>query len=135
MQAEFDKIMPKLNVGTHMSQSLLYGQREVKSDLQCLHAKVDWLKNNLCFQAPVDSSNPSDSPDLVPTPFVYTPHANSSENSLSGLYDPLKTRKGMDRKRVPANPLLNRPFSSSNITSRDFWYEFKYIWGKWFSFS
>jgi hypothetical protein len=40
--------------------------------------------------------------------------------------DRSKTSKGKDQQHAPSLTVLNRPFSSSNITAFDFWCEYKY---------
>jgi hypothetical protein len=125
------KLMPKLNVANRLSQSILSGQRiqneEVILHLNSLHTKLDWLIHNHSpsetemritdEESPIIASPPSPKPQLNPT---------SSSSMCHSTYDRQKTTNGQDRKRAPALPVLHRPFSCSNISARNFWFEYKY---------
>jgi hypothetical protein len=138
IQREFSKITPKLQVGTRLSQSILSGQRlhqqEIISHLNSLHTKLDWIIENT---PGLPLGEAQEETLMVPTSEGLTvahdtpprPSPNITTNTVpssQGCYDQLKTLKGLDRKRAPATPVLNRPFSSSNITARDYWQEYRY---------
>jgi hypothetical protein len=41
-------------------------------------------------------------------------------------FDPVNNSKGLLRKKAPPQKVINRPFSSSNISALDFWNEYQY---------
>jgi hypothetical protein len=65
----------------------------------------------------------SPSVPITPSPT----HQDSTHPGFgNSLYDPFFNSKGQPRKRAPPKQLNERPFSDSNLTARDFWYEYKY---------
>jgi hypothetical protein len=73
------------------------------------------LQYQMKLQVPPSGVSPSQS-SKSPEPNVWP---NSS-------YDPVTNTKGEPRKRAPPLKLRHRPFSDSNISARDFWFEYKY---------
>jgi hypothetical protein len=60
---------------------------------------------------------------VSPSPSSESPEPNVWPNSS---YDPVTNTKGEPGKRAPPLKLHQRPCSDSNISARDFWFEYKY---------
>lgn len=145
---EMNKITPKLNASARLSQAILQGQQqafsEVVRSLEGLHTKTDWIIDQLVNNgkndintigiykedAGVDVDGDSvsiGSPLPATTTSVIRPPRFVSTNTNSiATFNPLVNSKGKKRKHCPPSPVLNRPFSSSNLTAHDYWMEYKY---------
>lgn len=131
---EMGKIMPKLSQGNRISQSILLGQRQstehITSSLELVHQKMDWIIKQLSNGGPsaveegsISSSDSNPPPARIrstPLPQFLPPNPDSV------VYDTTLNSKGKPRKHRPPFPVLNRPFSGSNVTANDYWLEYKY---------
>ena len=137
---EMGRIIPKLHAGNRLSKSILQGQRqfshEIIGSLDVLHSKMDWIISNLQSNGQdtlADASDDSTSAHSHDIPLVASPHTFSprppcfvSPNVSPVCYNSKMNVKGKKRLHKPPSPVLNRPFSMSNVTASDYWTEFKY---------
>jgi hypothetical protein len=143
VSVEMGRIMPKLHAGTRLSQCILQGQRqsahEVIGSLEVLHSKMNWIISNLQNNGQDVSEDgregcdgddaamaPSHSPTVLPSTSWSTPPSFVSTNVPLICYNSKLNSKGKKRLHKPPSPVLNRPFSLSNISATDYWTEYKY---------
>jgi hypothetical protein len=134
---ELGKIMPKLCVANRTSQSILQGRRQsteqVVGSLELAHQKIDWIikkliEGDLCPSSGSVAAEPSSASVNAPGPKQLAcppPQFVATVNNIVS-YNTSQNSKGKPRKHRPPFPVLNRPFSSSNVTAYDFWLEYKY---------
>jgi hypothetical protein len=138
---EMGKIIPKIHAGTRLSKSILQGQRqsslEVIGSLEVLHSKMNWIISNLQNNGQdvsVDDSTddeyalvPSSARAVLPiSSWSPVPPSFVSNNLPLICYNAKLNSKGKKRLHKPPSPVLNRPFSLSNVSATDYWTEFKY---------
>jgi hypothetical protein len=120
---EMGRIMPKLQVGTRLSQSILQGQRanshEVIGSLEVLHLKMNWIISQLQHNGQdvsVDESDADSSavapvhgfPPITPQSWSSKPPSFLSPNVPRVSFDSKVNSKGKKRLHKPPSPVLDR---------------------------
>jgi hypothetical protein len=142
---EINKITPKLNASARLSQAILQGQRQsfakVARSLEGLHTKTDWIIGHLVTNANIPTTIRKCKPDAVVNVESVSQYSSPSTHgndvpirppryvcttTVEAAFNPLVNSKGKKRKHCPPSPVLNRPFSNSNLTAQDYWMEYKY---------
>jgi hypothetical protein len=148
-----DKVVPKLHACIRANQSIMQGQRHQLDEAVLLGQRIWSIEHKLesilhHLRCPANLSNdskgamedPCSDDDSVMEPVTPTkscsPSFVSTAPAVAALsaptdwfklsFDPAKNSKGFLRKKAPPQKVINRPFSSSNITALDYWNEYFY---------
>jgi hypothetical protein len=148
-----DKVVPKLHACIPANQSIMQGQRHQHDEALILGQRILSIEHKLesilqHLRRPAYLLNDSNgdmeedhcsdddlamepvtptkfcSPSFVSSPAVATFSAPPDWFKLS--FDPAKNLEGFLRKKAPPQKVINRPFSSSNLTAHNFWNEYFY---------
>ncbi len=149
-----DKVVPKLHACICANQSSMQGQRHQHDEAVILGQRILSIEHKLesilqHLRCPANLSNDSNGhmeedqrsdDDLAMDPV--TPTKSSSPSAVSAApviaalsapsnwfklsFDPAKNLKGSLQTKAPPQKVINRPFSSLNLTAHNFWNEYFY---------
>jgi hypothetical protein len=123
-------VTPNLQHNLRSTQSL-------KQDVAKLQSTMESFASILRYSKPNTASSVEKDIDIDEHPLSLSPSFSfpsplqlgvspMSPSPPASSYDKELTKKGKPRQRAPHESIQDRPFSSQNITAKDFWMEYQY---------